>query len=848
MYIFAILVALAFLYNYLQINIFSFLIITIGIFVLFCKKYSFKKNPVFFRELVCVLFLSVAYSFGNGILENFSITDIDRSFIVDAIFKGYNNNAMIVAFVLLLLFYLDTLTIVQKPKSKPIPLPELFNERKRDLERLKEVFSVFNVVGVVGGWGSGKTLLTKYLESEIKYSENNTWNFIRINALALKLDKVELLVITELQKLLENNEIISKHAENLKNALSSSDVIKGIYFSIFSTELYADAIFGLKEDIIDNDLKVAIVVEDLDRVTDFKVIDNLFTMSSVLQNDSLKFIFEYNYNRLNALNNKFDREYLDKYIYAELFVTPVKFSWLLTRIINKNHYSSITEKDFIFLNMPVVILDVNNVLNRKFEYDYKLVDQPVRKVEHLLENINTYIEGLRKDNVHDFNTQAIIVFYILKFFEHETWYRLMENFTNVIDSFTFKVYNTDNSITEEMTLREILMRVRNYRYVNSLKDKDKLSNLKVLSYNEANEILHDSRNMLSFCVIGWLRYNVLSINEGRTYAYADERELKKIAYNEDVDAILRNLMWEGKNSAADIKLVIDNLDREVFQDSNTNNWLERYSSFLEGYFYSKFPMEQGSERTPFVIGINPLVTLFQCMSMYIGKYRDWNSLVRLLFINIEHTKKHNYRMAWNDIIKCLSIYNYDSTDTLKLVVTGFNKLDINFNPKDDDNYWKFLEKILEGFSMLGASQFFGYYAQQLSYFDPGLKKRYIDDIISNVLEPVKRFFEEAEEMISEITINDEANNDNTLFITFIENNIRMLRLEVRRDLQSPISTKTTQQVKRSEMAIQNIREKEYHSLEELKKALISAINNGEIEYYDAVSIIREWKREHRDNN
>ena len=414
MYIFAIIVALAFLYNYLQINIFSFIIIAAGIFVLFYIKYDYKKNPTFFRGLSYVLLFSLAYSFGNAIFANFGITDSVSNFIVDIIsdktipfnhlkvsinnlsldrgsFKGYNNQATIVSLTFLLLFYIDTLTIVQKPKSKPIPLPELYNERKRDLDRLKEVFSVFNVIGIVGDWGSGKTLLTKHLESELKGSENNSWNFIRINALALKLDKVELLVITELQKLLDNNGIISKHAENLKNALSSSDVIKGIYFSIFSTELYADAIIGLKEDLVDNDLQVAIVVEDLDRVTDFKVIDNLFTISSVLQNDSLKFIFEYNFVRLNVLNDKFDREYLDKYVYTEVFVTPVRFFWLLDRLINKKHYSSITEKDFIFLNMPITILDVNNTLNRNLKDDYLLLDQPVRKVEHLLENINTYI-------------------------------------------------------------------------------------------------------------------------------------------------------------------------------------------------------------------------------------------------------------------------------------------------------------------------------------------------------------------------------------------------------------------------------------------------------------------------
>ena len=867
MNILAILVALSILYNYLQINIFSILIITIGIFVLFCIKYDFKKNPIFFRGLAYVLLLSLAYSVLNTILTDLGISETEYKFLVKAIgdkiltfnhielsirdtssdwsfLNSINNVAVVTSFVLLLLFYIDllTTTTTTELRRESERLPELFNERKRDLNRIIEVFPAFNVIGVVGDWGTGKTLLTKHLEMVLK---DKSWNFIRINALALKLDKVELLVITELEKLLEDNGIISKHAKNLKNALGSSDVVKGIYFSIFSSELYADAIIGLKDDIISNKIKVTIVVEDLDRVNEFQVIDNLFTISNVLQNEYLKFIFEYNYSRLNLLNSKFDREYLDKYVYTEVFVSPVKFSWLLTRLIDKTKYSFIKSEDFNFLNRPVTIADVNTTLNMNFEYEHKLNDQPVRKMEHVLENINAYIHILNKNNIDNINSRAVIVFYILKFFYQETWYKLMGNFTNVIDSFTFKVFNPDNSFKEEITLREILMRVKNYRYMNSLKSKNKMSNLRVLNEYEAYAILSDTRNMLSFCVIGWLKYNVFSVNEGRAYAYADERELKKIAYNEDVNAILRNLMWEGKNSFSDIKLVIDNLYRVVFKDGNINTWAERYNEFLEGYFYSKFPMEQGSERTPFIIGINQLVTLFQCMSMYLGAYRDWNSLIKLLFIELEENKKHNVQVEWQVIIKCLSICNYDSKEIIRLVMTEFNKLDIIFNPKDDKNYWKFLEKIFEGFSIFGGSHFFGFYAQQLSYFDPGLTKRDIDNIISSMLEPVKRFFQEAEEMSSEFAIHNKDNNDNTLFITFLDNNIRRLRLEVQSDGSPSISTTITQQSKPSDKVIQDIREKEYKSLEELIKALKDAINNGEIEYYDAIQIIREWKRNHK---
>ena len=772
--LFAALIALSLFYKSLQLNLVNISIIVACVFGIAISKYTINKNRHFYKGLIVVVFMILVFAdFYDRVLSkehlSISLYECLRLYILQIPLNVYFWIVFVVSCLFLLLFHLDVLSSYSIYNESP--RIDLYNERKRDLNRLCEAFNTFNVIGVVGDWGSGKTLLTKYLEHSKKGVKNGNWCFIRINALALKLDRVELLIVTELEQLLENEGIISIHAKSLKNALSNSSLLNAAYMFVFPSELYAEAIEGLKRDIINNELKVALIIEDLDRVNNFEVIDNLLNISNVLQHDSIKFIFEYNFDKMNMLNVKFDREYLDKYIYSEVFVTPIKLFRLISALLKKSKYNFMKEDDFVFINSKIYIFAVNQTLGVSYSFEYKLEDQPVRKVEHLLKSIEHYINNLEKNNVTHYNKRAIIVFFILKFFEQKTWYNFMGNFTNVPDSFKFNEYDEYGHVKNSFTLRELLISDR--------KDPDekgkKTTNFQSANKERAISIITDSRNRVVFRIISWLNYNVLSGSDGRSRTLADEHELRDIAYNEDVDAMLRNLMWEGKSREADILLAIDNLYKTVFLKGDTSEWLDSYETYLQENYLSNFQNEQCSERTPFLMGVDPIVTLFQCMSMYLGKKRDWKFLLELLFKIIGYRNNNQEMLDWKDIMKCLSIVDYKDIDTVRFLMNKYNQLSFKCNLKEDESFWVFLQKIIPWFAIHGEEPFFHMKREQLSFYEPGLQSKHINYIIKDILEPMKEHLEKSINVKSELSSNEEY-KDNHLFYDFVKKNIEMLKI------------------------------------------------------------------------
>ena len=94
---------------------------------------------------------------------------------------------------------------------------ELFEERKEDLKRLEKYLKDFNIVGIDGDWGSGKSFLTDHLEGYIK---------IKIDLLACNEDDIQIVVLNELDKLLKNQRIFSSYSPKLKKILRKERFLK----------------------------------------------------------------------------------------------------------------------------------------------------------------------------------------------------------------------------------------------------------------------------------------------------------------------------------------------------------------------------------------------------------------------------------------------------------------------------------------------------------------------------------------------------------------------------------------------------------------------------------------------
>ena len=65
----------------------------------------------------------------------------------------------------------------------------MLKKREYDLERVKKYLNDVDIIGLKGGWGTGKTFLVKMLREDEEIKKN--YDFIKINLLSSNLDNIE---------------------------------------------------------------------------------------------------------------------------------------------------------------------------------------------------------------------------------------------------------------------------------------------------------------------------------------------------------------------------------------------------------------------------------------------------------------------------------------------------------------------------------------------------------------------------------------------------------------------------------------------------------------------------------
>lgn len=846
---FSILLAFTFIYKYLNLSFFSSVIIVLCVLILSSLKFNYTKNHWYYKGLLITAFLVLCYS----------CIHTARGKIIDDWIKELNFSFYIKSFTYILFPIIYSLTVkntincfTSNACCKPT-LPELYYERKQDLERLNDAFNKFGLIGVVGEWGSGKTFLTKYLEENVKEKANTDWQFIRINLLSCKLDKVEIIIIDEIENILERYSIASIHTRSLKSILGSSNILNSIYSAIFPSELYGKAIENLKRQLVKNNIHVAIVIEDIDRVDNSIAVDKLISITNVLENEAsknIKIIYEYNYSKLVALNTKFDREFLDKYIECEVFVTPIKLEKLVNELIKIHNYNYFDANDFIFLKLPAKINEINSRFNINIECNWDTYDYPVRAVEHFLMSIDNYMSYLFPDNKDkkeqkDYLT-VVIVFYFIKFFDHE-FYRKLEHFNNVNDSFYLLESPNNGKDYIKTTFQKLITEYYNSRP--NKKDDNNADRKKCL--DRIKTILLDPINAKSYKYAALLQYNIFSFSDGRSMYFSNNNELYNIAHNENVDSLFRNMLWNGRNPAPDIKLLLQNLDKEVFSIPDTSKWLKRFYIFVKKNNDNYYQFNQGSEHTMFLIGIHELVTTFQCMSMQVYNKQDWYNLVTLLFLDIEYSVKlskesSNNRKGvnWSVLNRCLSYVNYRESRVLRLVLEKYAKIEPGCSFIDDNKYWVFLLNILETLYAFGGKEAISYDLRLLRNYvytlDGRVRK---DEVINTTLQPLLDYLQDTIDQQEEYDIPSRVINDLSLYVDFLKNNIDILKHDKVFKEPNPIeiTIKDTKDT-RSDTINAIVSDKKINNRNELDSIIKNKLKDGSLSVLD-IKIIQKSRKD-----
>ena len=259
-----------------------------------------------------------------------------------------------------ILYYISRASteIINKNES----IEELYPERKEDKKYIYKFLTVedrFNVLGIDENFGEGKTFI---VNKALEMLDGSKFEVIKIRCLLLDKEDIYPYIIKQLNRVLIKNLIFTGHFEKLKNSFIKSIDSKylGGFFNLFIRETNIDDIENFKQAIFRLNKKIILIFEDFDRNSNCEKIEKLFSFIDDFSENNIKSLVLYSSNNLKNINEKYNRNYIEKYIPLTRTLTQLSFRKILEQEIK-----GLDKEDFHFL-ISIFARDENIILR---DYD-----------------------------------------------------------------------------------------------------------------------------------------------------------------------------------------------------------------------------------------------------------------------------------------------------------------------------------------------------------------------------------------------------------------------------------------------------------------------------------------------
>ena len=625
-------------------------IILLLLIIFLVRYHNIKTNKRLYFELISMIAFNVPY-----VLYKYNILNI-----------SFEKMALS---TLLLIFFNIMIDVLVQNDNKNY---KLFRERKEDLQRTKEYLNRFNIMGINGEWGSGKTYLMKYLQNEKDMQDK--YEFANIYLLSCNLDNLSQILINELEKVLIKYGIYSRYSNSLRKILASNNFIDTLFSSMFlDTNSFTASINGFKNEIRKLDKTLVIVFEDLDRINDANVIKKIFSISENLVGENIKIVYQYDQRNLEMINECFNRNYLDKYIPYTVNLTQINFYDIVNKVLKEfeDEYEYVKKNDFNFLCIHIRLDWVlREIFNKNIEYSLKIYNYSIRKVKHFLDEIENTFENEEMYRENDLR-KAVVIFYLIKHFDYDIYNKFTLS-KGLIETFTL------NFNGKEYTIDEIIYKFKN----NELNSRD----IDKILTNDLN------RRVLGYLFLIEYRFNNKE-KRGVEILEETELELRNNNYNDKVNRVFWHLLCKGNSEYTDMEQLVRILIRDVLGLPD-DKMMDEFNNFMNKMYKQEYKDETGNI-VSFYRGILEFHTLFQAMSIATSKESDW-----LKFLSFYFTYKKLDTVNL-ELIRCLKYCNLRSKNIYFFVINKFNDLKVINNMNVHDSYWQFLLKYLTALSSFG---------------------------------------------------------------------------------------------------------------------------------------------------
>ena len=574
---------------------------------------------------------------------------------------------VVLSFGIVVFIIYSTWLVLHKKTVAPKVISVL-SEQRYDIERLECYVRNFNITGINGVWGSGKSFLTE----EFKRRNQNEYTFITIGLLHCNLDEILSLLLEEVDKVLLQNAILSSYSHKLKTALANTgfvDKITGIFME--NTSSYASTLEDFKKEFAAVKRPILVILEDIDRISDDNVIKKIFSISEQLACEMIKFLYQYDQEELNT--KELRREYTEKYIPYTVNVTPASFSTLLYHLhreLNINDELINASEDFRFTRLPIYP-KLPYAINTKQQVsiNMRINCRSVRKVEQFLRELEMSLQE-NTEYAKPSNKNVVITFYILKHFYYSLYEKIRVN-TSLIDAFTLKCDGCEFTIIEMLAL---------------YKDKTENNIMNALTSPENNDVFG------ILCLLGY-SFDINEETQGFDIYTNEPKEHMVIKNsNEKIDRLIWNLYASGTTEFTDYENAVREMAQMVLSKPNNEQEIA-FKNFFKKFYEEN--MYKSGNLTIFRLGIPAYVSLFHAFSIACNDPDLWQKLVSLYFMSHPDIKIDS---------ELISILNDCRVDYKKLyldIIRRFIDIPIIGNLYRLKSYRKFLEHYLGAISRLG---------------------------------------------------------------------------------------------------------------------------------------------------
>ena len=621
--------------------------------ILFFKYYkNFYQLVVWINCILACICLSInlvgCFYFGKyqfigikAMCENYYISTVFFSFVFwiisQFIFNKKNKNCRI-----------DIAEYIKKIADDK----KLFDCHKDDAKYIcKFLFeSNLNTLGISARYGMGKTVIMNKI-IEITSSKKNL--YVEISPLSCSIEEIPTYIISQIEKVLKENGIYTNNTREIINTIQNS-YLSSILNIINDNQTLSDLYKNLRDLIKDQDIRLTIIVDDLDRIYDEKQIQAIFIiLDAIVSRDSKNCKIIYLYDSL-ILNKVFKDEggskYIEKYIQKEYQLKDLAFRDLV-KIENDNYINNndtpINRSIYKIIDNEIGSIEFGTkIYGCKEEYStfdiYKLTPREINKIIKM-----TYEKLSDKEYIKAIKGFEKYVFrYFIAMFYYPELKEQTNNIKNIDSSLIFE-YNE-----EKMTLRQVLGKFFSATKYGGVQTEEQ--------YNEYMNFIKIPNNFDKLMAINLLGYDIEILkkrieNESEERAAFEQLNQQELIYNKFYRKVDRDsFYYRDYYNEKKINAVVSNLINESNSEYTDDEWFAKHfkenvldkTDILDAYNKYSFESYKDNKETANLLRLNKFTAIFISINKAKVESSYWNKLMELYYKYLIN----NNKIIFNDII------------------------------------------------------------------------------------------------------------------------------------------------------------------------------------------------------